>query len=91
METSKNSNWLLIGALLFFLVSAGFTTINKSMASSPSNIGCWICDAIDTCKLAANNQIGQEDCQDFAGCSTWGPYCEPEDDDPGDDDPDEEG
>lgn len=66
---------------MFFLTSAGFTTV-KSTKSSPQNLGCWICDAIDTCKLAANDQVGQERCIDptywpgIQYCDTFGALCD---------------
>jgi hypothetical protein len=56
------------------LATAGFTTVQETQRGDAETL-CFICDAIETCKMAANEQVGQANCQDFEDCSTWGSYC----------------
>ena len=80
MRKSKNSSLLLIGALMFFLASAGFTTttnINqkeiKQEVSSDFNL-CWLCGAFG-CTLQINPQFGRESCEGTNPCLLSGAVC----------------
>lgn len=75
MEKSKNNNWLLIGALVFFLVSAGFTTTTNVNQQVSSNGGlCWVCGALG-CTFQAGTQYGRTMCLDGNPCFLIGDLC----------------
>lgn len=84
MEKIKN-NWLLIGALMFFLTSAGFTTAN-SLNSTFLEPECYICGS-SSCYEASGDQIGETDCTDVGGeCELVGGFLcieNPQQDPPG--------
>lgn len=80
MEKIKN-NWLLIGALMFFLTSAGFTTISNEQNNNTSVEGCYVCSALG-CWQTEGSIPGSDICVpiDVYDCMLMGTICfaEPE-------------
>lgn len=74
MKKSKNSNWILIGAFMFFLVSAGFTTTANANQEVSSSGLCWVCGAYG-CTFQAGDQYGRVDCFGGNPCYLIGAVC----------------
>jgi len=73
MKTTKkqHSNWLLIGALMFFLTAAGFTANQNEITN---DFDCNVCTAVG-CAEVAEDQIGKTSCDDDDGCTLSGFLC----------------